>query len=303
MTGQVKDFKQTGSRIEELLGQLADSADEQSLYAAEEAVRLLVEMYGEGLERIVEALARTEVGTQLLHELAGDGLLASLLIVHDLHPVPLKDRINHALDSVRPYLGSHAGGVEVIGVDDEGVLQLRLQGSCDGCSSSAETVRVAIENAVLEAAPEIVAVRAEGMVERPKKKTELLQIQPYRSAGPEPEPAPAVGGGWQVLADPPTLGRGEVAGIDLGGVAVLLIRTDSQRYAYRNRCAQCLAALDDAAVEGSVLRCPACAADYDVALAGRRVDGDGDSLEPLPLLADAQGVRIAVPEGAQVGQR
>lgn len=295
-----KDFRQVGARIEELLGGLGEGADEQSLYAAEESVRLLVEMYGEGLERIVEALAKTEAGTQLLHEFAGDGLLASLLIVHGLHPVSLEDRINQALDSVRPYLGSHAGGVEVIGVDDEGVLQLRLEGSCDGCSSSAETVRVAIENAVLEAAPEIVAVQAEGMVERPQKsaQTELLQIQPYRPADPEPIAAPAAGGGWQVLSDPPTLGRGEVVGIDLGGVAVLLIRTDSQRYAYRNRCGRCLAALDEAAVDGSILRCPACTAEFDLALAGRRVDGDGDNLEPLPLLADAQGVRIAIPEAA-----
>jgi len=292
MTQQHKDFRQVGTRIEELLGGLSESADEQSLHAAEESVRLLVEMYGAALERVVDALQRSDSGDQALAELTGDDLVASLLIVHGLHPVSLEDRITEALDSVRPYLGSHAGGVEVIGVDDEGVLQLRLQGSCDGCSSSSETVRVAIENAVLAAAPEIVAVQAEGMVERPTKKTELLQIQPYRPA------EPVASGGWQVLADPPSLGRGEVAGIDVGGVAVLLIRTDTQRYAYRNRCARCSSALDDAGIEGSLLRCPACAATFDLAVAGRPVDGEGDQLEPLPLLADGQGVRVAVPEGA-----
>lgn len=295
MSSEGKDFRQVGGRIEELLGVLADHGDAQSQQAAEEAVRLLVEMYGEGLERIVEAIAATESGLALLGALVEDDLLASLLIVHGLHPVPLMDRIGQALDSVRPYLGSHAGGVDVIGVDDDGVLQLRLQGSCDGCSSSAETVRVAIENAVLAAAPEIVAVEAEGMVERPKA-TELLQIQPYRSA--EPDPPASTGSGWQVLADPPVLGRGQVAGIEVGDVAVLLIRTDTERYAYRNRCAACSSALDEAAVEGSVLRCPACGAGFDLAVAGRPVDGSGEQLEPLPLLADAQGVRIAVPEGA-----
>lgn len=295
MTQPSKDFRQVGARIEELLGGLADHADEQSVRAAEEVVRQLVEMYGAALERVVDTLHRSEDGEQVLHELTGDDLLCSLLIVHGLHPVPLEDRIQQALDSVRPYLGSHAGGVEVIGVNDDGVLQLRLQGSCDGCSSSAETVRVAIENAVLAAAPEIVAVEAEGMVERPKK-TELLQIQPYRAA--EPEPEQAVGGGWQVLADPPVLGRGEVAGVEVGGVSVLLVRTDRERYAYRNRCAACSAALDEASVDGSVLRCPACEARFDLAVAGRPVEGNGDQLEPLPLLADGQGVRIAVPEAA-----
>ncbi|MBA2554683.1 MAG: NifU family protein [Geodermatophilaceae bacterium] len=300
MSTGTKDFRQVGGRIEELLGGLAENADAQSLHAAEEAVRLLVEMYGAALETVVDALQHSDGGDKVLQELTGDDLVTSLLIVHGLHPVPLMDRISEALDSVRPYLGSHAGGVEVIGVDDDGVLQLRLQGSCDGCSSSSETVRVAIENAVLAAAPEIVAVEAEGMVEKPKK-TELLQIQPYRSAEPDPEPAD--GGGWKALADPPVLGRGEVAGVDLDGVAVLLIRTDTQRYAYRNRCAACAAALDEATMDGSVLQCPACTARFDLAVAGRPVDvtgaqTSGDQLEPLPLLADGQGVRIAVPEGA-----
>ncbi len=45
MTQQHKDFQQVGTRIEELLGGLSQSADEQSLHAAEESVRLLVEMY------------------------------------------------------------------------------------------------------------------------------------------------------------------------------------------------------------------------------------------------------------------
>lgn len=289
----MSDLGQVSARIEELLDGLGGTAQAA---ATEEAVRLLVEVYGEGLSRIVAAVGRTEAGRRQLVEVAADGLVASLLIVHELHPVPLEQRIDDALDSVRPYLGSHAGGVEVIGVDDEGVLQLRLQGSCDGCSSSAETVRVAIENAVLAAAPEIVAVHAEGMVERPAR-TELLQIQPYRATEPDPEPLP--GGGWQVLPDPPALARGEVVGVELAGVAVLLVRTDSERYAYRNRCAACSAALDEASVQGSVLRCPVCGAGFDLAVAGRPVDdGGGDQLDPLPLLADGQGVRIAVPEAA-----
>lgn len=295
MTPQHQDFRSVGARIEELLEGLAQTADEQTQQAAGEVVRLLVEMYGAGLERIVGHLHESEAGTALLHELTADDLVTSLLIVHELHPVPLEDRIQQALDSVRPYLGSHAGGVEVIGVDDDGVLQLRLQGSCDGCSSSAETVRVAIENAVLAAAPEIVGVQAEGMVERPARgQQELLQIQPYRVT--EPDVAPT--GGWQRLADPPALGRGELAVVELVGVSVLLIRTDTERYAYRNRCARCGAGLGEAAVSGTWLQCPGCAAAYDLAVAGRTADGSGDQLEPLPLLADGQGVRIAIPEGA-----
>src|SRR6202007_398955 len=95
--------------------------------------------------------------------LAADPLIAGLLILHDLHPVPVRDRVLAALDKVRPYLGSHRGGVEFLGIADD-VVQLRLQGSCDGCASSTLTVKTAIEQAIADSAPEIAGVEVEGMV-------------------------------------------------------------------------------------------------------------------------------------------
>ncbi len=75
---------------------------------------------------------------------------------------------------MRPYLGSHAGGIDYLGVDD-GVAHLRLQGSCDGCAGSAATVHAAVEQAVLDAAPEVRSVDVEGMVDQTKTQA-LLQI-------------------------------------------------------------------------------------------------------------------------------
>jgi Fe-S cluster biogenesis protein NfuA len=63
---------------------------------------------------------------------------------------------------VRPYLKSHDGDVSVAGIAD-GVVTLRLQGTCDGCSSSATTVKLAVERAILGRVPEIHEVRAENL--------------------------------------------------------------------------------------------------------------------------------------------
>ena len=71
--------------------------------------------------------------------------------------------MTEALDQVRPYLGSHAGGVELLGVDAAGVVHLRLEGSCDGCPSSVQTVKLAIERAIEEAAPEVAGVEVENL--------------------------------------------------------------------------------------------------------------------------------------------
>ena len=109
----------------------------------------------------------------MIAELAGDPLVESLLLLHGLHPLDVDARIQRALDQVRPYLGSHAGGVQYLGVTD-GVARLRLEGSCNGCPSSTVTVRLAIQGAVLEAAPEVTEVVVEGMTTAPEPA--LLQI-------------------------------------------------------------------------------------------------------------------------------
>jgi Fe-S cluster biogenesis protein NfuA len=102
--------------------------------------------------------------------------VANLLMLHGLHPDDVHTRVQAALDRVRPYLGSHAGGVEFLGVDDQGVAQLQLKGSCDGCAGSAATVHNAVERAVLDAAPEVVSVHVEGVVEPKPASPGLLQI-------------------------------------------------------------------------------------------------------------------------------
>jgi Fe-S cluster biogenesis protein NfuA len=79
--------------------------------------------------------------------------------VHGLHPQSLAERVEGALATVRPLLGAHGGDVELLEIDeDAGGVRLRLLGSCDGCPSSAITLQSAVERAIVEAAPEIVAI-------------------------------------------------------------------------------------------------------------------------------------------------
>jgi Fe-S cluster biogenesis protein NfuA/nitrite reductase/ring-hydroxylating ferredoxin subunit len=265
----MSDPRSVGDRIEELLAGLQSGADRGS---AEELVRLLVEMYGEGLDRITSALSRDEVLA-----LAEDSLVEGLLLLHDLHPLDTRARIERALDRVRPYLGSHAGGVEFLGVDEAGVARLRLEGSCDGCASSTATVQMAIETAVRDAAPE------------PK----LLQV----GMAPPPgwgAPVPASGGtGWVGLPElgPPT---GRPVALELGGLPVLVCSIRGTLYAYRDACAGCGSSLGGGELNGNLLTCQACGAQFNVRLAGRGVDADGH-LDPLPLLSDSAGTRVAVP--------
>ena len=282
---------QAGTRIEELLASLR-SRGGAAADAAEELVRLLVGMYGDGLAAIMAALAEEgEPGRAIIDRLTADPLVEGLLLLHGLHPLDVDARIQRALDQVRPYLGSHDGGVQYLGVTN-GVARLRLEGSCHGCPSSTVTVQLAIEGAVQDAAPEVTEVVVEGMTAPPEPK--LLQIGPrpdgVPGAGP---PASTAGGEWVTLPDIGPPSSRPVTAV-VGGEAVLVCSVRGTLYAYRDQCASCGSSLGGGTLNREVLTCT-CGSRYDVCRAGAGLDGLAAHLDPLPLLADSQGVRVAVP--------
>jgi len=181
---EAQDLRQVGARIEQLLGGLQSVGDPATREKAEQLVRALIELYGAGLDRMITIVAADDAGSVIVERLADDELVAGLLLLHGLHPVALETRIERALEKVRPYLGSHAGGVEFLGVDDDGMAHLRLEGSCKGCPSSTVTVKLAIERAVLEAAPEIVGIAVEGMTEEKPSGPPIIPIESIRLVCP-----------------------------------------------------------------------------------------------------------------------
>ena len=181
--------QQAGDRIEELLGVLAGTGKGA---VAEELVRLLVGLYGDGLAHIVGALQDDgDAGAAILERLTGDPLIESLLLLHGLHPLDVDARIQRALDRVRPYLGSHAGGLTILVCSVRGTL-----------------------------------------------------------------------------------------------------------YAYRDACAACGTGMGSGQLAREVLTCK-CGAAYDVSRAGRGLTDPALHLDPLPLVTDSHGVRVAVPAAAQ----
>lgn len=152
-----QNLRAIGDRIEHLLEELRASADPRSFDRVEELLRLISDLYGAGFSRVVE-LAQASA-PDMVGVMVGDELVASLLLVHGLHPDALEHRVEAALAKVRPLLAAHGGDVELLEIDaDAGAVHLRLLGSCDGCPSSAVTLQSAVETAIMEAAPEIVII-------------------------------------------------------------------------------------------------------------------------------------------------
>jgi Fe-S cluster biogenesis protein NfuA len=161
---ETRSLRAVGDRIEAMLAELKTITDPRARRTAEELVRLLLELYGGGIERMMEIVDESPLGGDLFARFAADDLVASLMLLHGLHPEDAEVRIARALDKVRPFLASHGGGVTVLGIAD-GVIRLRLEGSCHGCQSSTVTMKLAIEKAIEEAAPELVGIEVEGVVD------------------------------------------------------------------------------------------------------------------------------------------
>jgi Fe-S cluster biogenesis protein NfuA/nitrite reductase/ring-hydroxylating ferredoxin subunit len=279
-------------RVDGLLAELEALSDAAARGVALETVQAVLELYGAGLGRIVAGVGRSTTA-----ELAGDELVEHLLLLHGLHPVSVEQRVRAALDGVRPYLGSHGGGVDLLGVSD-GVAMVRLQGSCEGCPASAMTLKLAIEDAVLKAVPDVERVEADTSQDSPGSTGDgpLLQIEVVRASEPD--------GAWAQAGALPQLAGGGLLLKEIVGEPVLFLRLpDGTPYAYRPDCPGCgepLAAgtLQSAGLVGAELQCAGCQHSYDVVRAGRCVDTPDLHLEPVPLLVDESGlVRVALRAG------
>jgi Fe-S cluster biogenesis protein NfuA/nitrite reductase/ring-hydroxylating ferredoxin subunit len=262
------------ARVQELTAQLEEVRDLQARAVADELVAAIIQLYGEGLERIFAAL-----DDETRDRLADDGVVASLMLIHDLYPVSLEDRVREALDSVRPYMESHGGDVELLAVED-GVARMRLVGHCESCPASESTLELAITRALEETAPDLDGLEVAGVTRRE------FELPVVESNGAPKE--------WTDLdGDPPAPGL--TTPMTVAGTDVLVANVGGTLLAYRNACAWCRARLDVAPMTpGGVLTCPSCERRFELRRAGRSPDDDALQIAPVPLLRADGGVRVAV---------
>jgi Fe-S cluster biogenesis protein NfuA/nitrite reductase/ring-hydroxylating ferredoxin subunit len=276
------------ARIETLLEEIETLADPNARSKAAELVGVLLDLYGEGLARMMEVVAEGEERERTFEALAGDELVSHLLLLHGLHPLDVEARVIGALEEVRPYLQSHGGNVELLGVEG-GVARLRLQGSCDGCPSSAMTLKLAIEEAIEKAAPDLEGIEAEGVTEAPPKPAPTIVAGPTLRKKEKKRPEED-GDSWTVVGGLPQLSGGETLVKEISGEAVLFAKLEDNFYAYRHLCPGCGESLEEGSLKGAELSCPGCGRRYDVRGAGRCLDDPRLHLEPIPLLVSEEVV-------------
>jgi Fe-S cluster biogenesis protein NfuA/nitrite reductase/ring-hydroxylating ferredoxin subunit len=285
--------------IEALIHRIEKANDPSMAATAKELVQLLMEFHGAGIERMLEVVLQTAPsGSAVIDALGRDDLVRSLLVLYGLHPDTLETRVTQALEKTRPYLKSHGGNVNLVAVDNSGVVTLRLEGNCHGCPSSSATLKLAVEEAIYDAAPDVTAIVVQGQIQEQPPALGFVPLSQLGNSGN------GQGRDWKTEHD--EVGWEDVFGLDaiptgtmheerVSGRDILFCRLEETLYAYNNTCPGCGQPIKAARLVGTVLACPICSQHYDVVRAGRSMDLDTLHLEPIPLLRENGRAKVALP--------
>src|SRR5215469_9533519 len=166
-------------RIASLIEQVESCSDPHTRALAKELLESIMALHGAGLERILEMVASCgETGNPLIHRLACDELVHGLLLLYGLHPDDLRTRVERVLEKQKGFLESYAAHAELLAMEAEGEIHVRLHLEPNGgCGSAAHSLRSTLEAALQDAAPDASAIVVEEVGARVGSFVPLAQLQ------------------------------------------------------------------------------------------------------------------------------
>jgi len=252
------EFDEAVARLDDLVQAVEREGDERALTLLE----------------LVDAIHRPALALLAAGEVEHPAVQA-LLAMYDLAPPDDQTLVEEGLDRVRPYIHSHGGEVELLGVED-GVVHLRLSGACHGCAASAMTLRRGIEETL---------------------RAEYPAFRGLVAHDPEPGIASVAGLRRPVFVDAARadqLTSAELLATVVEDVPVLLVNVAGEIYAFRNGCAVDGLPLEGGRLADTVLVCPWHNCAYD-ARTGKRVDdAEAGGLRAVPIAIQHGAIRVAV---------
>lgn len=291
---QIKDSDDTRvltlGEVAAHISNLVQHFDEHAEPAVRDAVFELMNgidaLHRGGITRLVEILVEAS-GEDVMERLAADDQAAPILDLYDLLPLNEREQIDEALESVRPYIHSHGGEVEVLDVVD-GIVHVRLQGACNGCAGSAVTLRRGVEEALRNGYAGFRGMEVHEPPAAAPTPAGFVSLEGLRaSAGRLRKPE------WTAIAATDDIPIGSARTFETAGVAVLLCNVSGEIYGFRNECLDCRMPIGESTLSGPVLVCPWQNCAYD-ARTGRRADGEEGRLQIFPVAVVDGLVKLAL---------
>ena len=271
-------FDDAAKRVDDALSAV-ERLDSISRAAALELRSAIEAFHRMGLLSIVRALRNDPRGKELLFELVDDPAVHALLLLHSIIRQDPMTRAQKALDTVRPYLHSHGGDVELIELR-EGIAVVRLQGSCNGCSMSAVTLREGVEEALVSGVEEITGIEV-----LPNEPT--AAFIPLGSIGHKPTDM----AGWVQGPSTGDVPAGGLLRVDIDEESFIITNIDNRYSVFRNECVHQGMSLDGGLIDDGVLICPWHGFQFN-ASSGECLSSPSAQLQQVPMRIESDRVWI-----------
>ncbi|MGL4395635.1 MAG: NifU family protein [Hyphomicrobium sp.] len=210
---------------------------------------------GEALRRLVAALKCDPAALAAMKSAVNDDVVYAVLRRHGIIKPSLTERVEAALESIRPMLASHGGDVELVAIAPPSI-EVRFTGACDGCPASQLTFHAGVKKAVEDACPEITEIlQVKGTGATPTDGDSVRFVSPF---------ALGAGGKWHLAAKLHDIPEGGIKADMLDGEKILLSRRGSIVTCFQNACAHLGLALDDGEVAEGIITCPYHGFRYDL---------------------------------------
>jgi len=238
-----------------------------------------------GLKRAIEALHKAaltnlikslkEESMPALRHAVSDEVVYAVLLYHELVKPPkpaLAQRIQAALEEVRPGLKSHNGDVELVAIKPPDTVEVKLIGTCSSCSASSLTLSQGVEQTIKNHCPEItkvVAVNHNSTVNTANSNF----ISPFSSQ---------LTSSWVKVATIEQVPELGVLSVQLAGTSLILYRQGVRLKCYRNACAHLGNTLEGGKVENGIIICPSHGFEYNLET-GKCLTAPDISLQSYPV--------------------
>jgi nitrite reductase/ring-hydroxylating ferredoxin subunit/Fe-S cluster biogenesis protein NfuA len=250
---------------------------EENQQAAVGAYKLAIEeLNGEALRRLIRALKTDPAALAAMKNAIADEVVYAVLRRHQIVKASLNERVEAALEGVRPMLASHGGDVELVKVKPPSV-EVRFVGACDGCPASALTFHAGVKKAVHDACPEITdIVQVKGL--GGSEESGVRFVSPF-----------ALGdkGNWVAAGLLSEIPEGSVRSTIVGGEKVLLSRNGASVTCFQNACAHLGFPIHDGEIEDGIITCPHHGFQYDLS--------SGECLTAPEVSLQSHAVRVIGP--------
>ena len=228
---------------------LVEQWDEQQRNTMHALIQAHDDLNKQAFSRLIRALKADPAALTVLKDAVSDEVIYAVLRYHDIIKPSLHERVDLALESVRPYLKSHDGNVELVEIKLPDTVIIRLLGACDGCPASSLTLSEGVEKAIKEHCPEITTIKKAkgGVTAKPVDGVTVNFVSPFARKEDKD---------WLVVCALDEVPEANIKVATVKGNEVLLSRFGDKVTCYQNACAHMGMPLDMGTVNNAILICP-----------------------------------------------